>query len=121
MAADEDPVVRMASFYALLPCYNIDREWASGRILNVYESDARMAVQYDTRDMLFRLYKGYQSRVLNLALNFWKSEEKEIVHVGGYTMCDLYMNYGEFENILNHPDQYSEEQCKAIMHMQLYI
>ena len=55
MAADEDPVVRMASFYALLPCYNIDREWASGRILNVYESDARMAVQYDTRDMLFRL------------------------------------------------------------------
>ena len=117
MAADEDPVVRMASFYALLPCYNIDREWASGRILNVYESDARMAVQYDTRDMLFRLYKGYQSRVLNLALNFWKSEEKEIVHVGGYTMCDLYMNYGEFEDILNHPDQYSEEQCKAIMHM----
>lgn len=32
-------------------------------------------------------------------------------------MCDLYMNYGEFEDILNHPDQYSEEQCKAIMHM----
>ena len=117
MVADEDPVVRMASVYALLPCYNIDREWTARRILCVYESDIRMAVQYDTRDILFRLYKGYQSRVLNLALNFWRSEEKEIVHVGGYIMCDLYMNYDEFDDILNHPDNYSEEQCKAIMQM----
>lgn len=115
--SDSNPAVRMASFYALWPAYNIDQKWAEIRILKVYESDVRMAGQYDTKKMFFLLYRNYRERTLQVIRRCINATEKELIQVGMYTVCEFYIQYAEFEDIMEHLEDYSEEHWKAAIQM----
>jgi hypothetical protein len=69
LAFDENLAVKLASLFALWPSYNIERDWASERILNLYEQDYRFAGFHDTKNMLFLLYTKYRGRVLKVINN----------------------------------------------------
>lgn len=114
---EEDAVVRMASLYALCPVYNIDREWAEQRILHVYESDVRMARFPNSREMLFRLFLKYKSRVLKVALKWFEAKEKYLVQSGAYSICEFYVCHREFSYVIMDMKRLSEEQVKYILHM----
>ena len=114
---DADEAVRMACFNALWPIYNIDREWAEVRIIDVYESDVRMAGFQDSKGMFFRLYSKYKERTLSIIQKCFETDDKRLVKMGGYTICEFYIRYNEFETIMCSMEQLSEEQVKAILHM----
>ena len=113
----DDEAVRMACFNALWPIYNIDREWAEERILGVYESDVRMAGFQDSKGMFFRLYSKYKERTLSIIQKCFETDDKRLVQMGGYTICEFYIRYNEFETVMCKMEQLSEEQVKAILHM----
>lgn len=117
LTLDDDKAVRMACFNALWPIYNIDREWAEDRILRVYESDVRMAGFQDSKDMFFRLYPKYKERTLSIVQNCFETDDKRLMQMGGYTICEFYIRYNEFEDVMSKMEQLSEEQVKAILHM----
>ncbi len=117
LSLEDDSVIRMASLYAIWPVYNIDREWAEKRILEIYESDARMLHFRGSKDMLFRSYGKYKERVINLILKCFESEDKALVELGGWTLCEFYIRYNEFEERINAIGELNEEQVKAILHM----
>ena len=114
---DSEAFIRMAAFEALWPAYNIDREWAEVRILSIYESDVRMAGRRDSKGMFFRLYPKYRERILQVIRNCLDTEEKELIQVGMYTVCEFYIQYNEFEDVLAHLEDYSEEHWRALLHM----
>lgn len=117
LTLDKDAVVRMACFYALWPIYNIDREWAESRILRVYESDIRMAGFQDSKNMFLRLYSKFKERILLIIKRCFGTDDKILMQVGGYSICELYIQYNEFEEIMSNMDRLSEEQVKAILQM----
>lgn len=117
LSSDKDSAIRMATLYALWPVYNIDREWAETRILSLYESDVRMAGFQDSRGMFHRLYFKYREHILPLIKNCFETEDKRLIQLGGHSVCEFFMRYNEFEEIVSNIEQLSEEQIKAILHM----
>lgn len=117
LTKDENPAVCLAALYVLWPSYNIDREWAEEKILNLYESDIRMASFDDSKNMFFRLYPKYKERIISIIEKCFKSEDKQLVEVGGYAVCEFYIWYDEFETIMLSVESNSEEQIKAILDM----
>ena len=117
LTKDENPAVRFASLYALWPSYNIDREWAGEKIIYLYESDIRMASFHDSRNMFFLLYPKYKERVINIIKNSFESEDKQLVEMGGYAVCEFYIRQNEFETIVMSVESRNEEQIKAILDM----
>lgn len=117
LTKDENPAVRFASLYALWPSFNIDREWAGEKIIYLYESDIRMASFHDSKNMFFLLYPKYKERVINIIEKCFESEDKQLVEVGGYAVCEFYIQQNEFETIVTSVESRSEEQIKAILDM----
>lgn len=117
LISDDDEAIRMACLNVLWPIYNIDREWAEKRILSVYESDVRMAGFQDSKDMFFRLYSKYKERILAIIQKCIKTDDQKLVQIGGYTICEFYIRYNEFENVIHNMEQLSEESINAILCM----
>lgn len=117
LTLDDDEAVRMACFNVLWPIYNIDREWAEERILRVYESDVRMAGFQDSKGMFFRLYSKYKERTLSIVKNCFETDDKRLMQMGGYTICEFYIRHNEFEDVMAKMEQLNEEEVKAILHM----
>lgn len=117
LVKEDEPAIRMASLYALRPSYNIDREWAEIKIIELYESDVRMAAFQDSKGMFFCLYSRYAERVLEIIRRCFESEDKTIIRIGGYALCEFYIRYGEFEEYISRLAELGEEQVKAILHM----
>ena len=114
---DDNEAIRMACFDMLRPIYNIDREWAETRILSVYESDIRMAGFHDSKDMFFRLYSKYKERILAIIQKCFETDDKRLVQIGGYTICEFYIRYNEFGTVIHNMEQLSEEQINVILNM----
>lgn len=117
MSLDINPMIRMATLNILFPSYNIEREWAEEKILQIYESDIRTLSFYDSKEMLFLLYPKYKERICSLIEECFLSEDKEIQSLGGYCICEFYIRYNKFETIISNIESKSEEQIKAILDM----
>ena len=76
-----------------------------------------MAGRRDSKGMFFRLYPKYRERILQVIRNCLDTEEKELIQVGMYTVCEFYIQYNEFEDVLAHLEDYSEEHWRALLHM----
>lgn len=117
LVKDENPAVRFASFYALWPSYNIEREWTEKRIMDLYESDIRMASFQDSKNMFFLLYPRYREKVIKIITKSFESEDKQLIAMGGHAVCEFYIRHGEFETIVFSAESRSEDQTKAILDM----
>lgn len=117
LVVDKNPAVRFAALDALWPSYNIDREWAEEKIVNIYESDIRTASFPDSKNMFFRLYPKYKERVLKIIEKCFNDSDKELIEVGGHAVCEFYIQHGKFDNIMFNVEALNEEQIKAILEM----
>ena len=85
-------------------------------ILSLYESDIRMVNFPDSKVMLIRLYSKYGKRILKVVKQCMKSADKELMELGGHAVCDFYIRYHEFEDIISDVGMKSKEQLRAILH-----
>ena len=114
---DENLIVKFAALCVIWPAYNIEREWAKNKIIYLYENDIRMVSFYDSKNMLLRLYPQYKKQVIDIVQRCFESEDEILIEIGGYTACELYMQYTEFKEVILACDFNSEEQVKAILDM----
>lgn len=117
LTLDENPAVKLASLFALWPSYNVERDWASEKILNLFEQDFRLAGFYDTKNMFFWLYPKYHERILKIIKKCFESEDKELIEMGGYCLSEMFILKNEFVDIMDNVDTMSEVQAKAALHM----
>ena len=114
---DENLIVKFAALCVIWPAYNIERDWAKEKIIYLYENDIRMVSFYDSKNMLLRLYPQYKKQVIDIVQRCFESEDEILIEIGGYTACELYMQYTEFKEVILACDFNSEEQVKAILDM----
>lgn len=117
LTLDENPAVKLASLFALWPAYNIDKDWASEKILSLYEEDYRLAGFYDTKNMLFWLYPKYPQRVLEIIKKCYQSDDEDLIKMGAYCLAEMFIRKGEFADIMNNVDIMSEIQAGAVLNM----
>lgn len=114
---DVNPSVKLASFFALWPSYNIEREWASEQILELYENDYRFVGFHGTKDMMFLLYPNYRDRILKLIERCYYSEDKDLIRMGAAILTEMYLVKGEFMHQMTNVSEMSKEQVENILHM----
>ena len=117
LTLDENPAVKLASLFALWPSYNIERDWASDKIINLYEQDYRLAGYHDTKNMLFLLYPKYHERVLKVIKKCYESEDKELIKMGAYCLSEMFILKNEFTDIMNNVNTMSKAQAETVLHM----
>ncbi len=117
LTLDENPAVKFASLFALWPSYNIEKDWASENILNLYEQNYRLAGFHNTKNMLFLMYPKYRERLLKIIINCYKSDDKELLKMGSYCLSEMFILKNEFADIINDVEKMSETQAKAVLHM----
>ncbi|MGG4195790.1 hypothetical protein ABEW50_20310 [Paenibacillus jamilae] len=117
LALDENPAVKLASLFALWPSYNIDRDWASEKILYLYEQDYRLAGFYDTKNMLFLLYSQHRQRVIKIIKHCYDSDDKELIKMGAHCLSEMFILESEFVDEMTEVDNMSELQAEEILNM----
>ncbi|WP_248929840.1 hypothetical protein [Paenibacillus hamazuiensis] len=117
LALDENPAVKLASLFALWPSYNIDRDWASERILYLYEQDYRLAGFRDSKNMFFLLYPQYRQRVLKIIKQCYDSEDKELIKRGAHCLSEMFILKNEFVDEMTNVDTMSQLQAEEILYM----
>jgi hypothetical protein len=117
LTSDENPAVKLASLFALWPSYNIERDWASEKIINLYEQDYRLAGFRDTKNMFFLLYPKYRKRVLKIIKKCYKSEDEELIQMGAHCLSEMYIRENEYMDIMDNVDIMSKTQAEAVLHM----
>ncbi|MNW40958.1 hypothetical protein D3C74_180840 [compost metagenome] len=117
LVVDQNPAVRLASLFALWPSYNIDREWASKKIINLFKQDHRLAGFHGTKDMLFLLYPQYRQSVLEIIKQCYTSEDKDLIEIGAYCLSEMFILKENFEVEMADVDNMSELQAQKILYM----
>ncbi|WP_276355744.1 hypothetical protein [Cohnella caldifontis] len=117
LALDENPAVKLASLFALWPSYNIDRDWATEKILYLYEQDYRLAGYHDTKNMFFLLYPQYRQRILKIIKQCYDSEDEELIKRGAHCLSEMFILKNEFVNEITNVDIMSKLQAEEILYM----
>lgn len=122
MTNDENPVVKFASLSCLYTAYYIDKEWATPIIINLFEEDERFLSFWESRRLLFNMYKNNREKVLELIKNIFYSEDKELKEIGSLAVAEMYIINNEFDDIVNdvkNMDKIQQEQMVRIL--QIYF
>lgn len=118
MTNDENPVVKFASLSCLYAAYYIDKEWASPIIINLFEQDERFLSFWESRRLLFDMYKSNKEKVLEIFKNLYYSEDKELKEIGALAVAEMYIVNNEFIDIVNdvkNMDKIQQEQIVRIL------
>lgn len=114
---DVNPAVKLASFFALWPSYNIEKEWAAVKIIDLYEQDYRLAGFHGTKDMMFLLYSQYRERVMEIIRKCYYSDDKELVKMGAYTLVEMHILKDEFITEISNVSEMTKEQAENVLFM----
>jgi hypothetical protein len=114
---DMSPAVRLANLSALCPIYNIDREWATDKILNGFERDYRIAGYRGSRNLFFLMYPKFRERVIKIILKCYFSDDNDLIKIGAYSLTEMYIQNGEFEDEIFNVENMNETQVKSILEM----
>jgi hypothetical protein len=117
LVLDENPAVRLASLYALWPSYNIDRGWATLRILELYEQDYRLLGFNVTKKMFFLLYPQYSERILRIIKKCYDSDDELLIKRGAHCLSEMYILKNEFVDEMTHVEAMSKLQAEEVLHM----
>lgn len=117
LTLDENPAVKLASLFALWPSYNVERDWASEKIINLYEQDYRLAGFHDTKNMLFFLYPKYREYVLKVIKKCYESEDEKLIEMGAYCLSEMFILKNEFVDVINNVNTMSKTQAESVLHM----
>jgi len=117
LTLDENPAVKLASLFTLWPSYSVETDWASEKILNLYEQDYRLAGFHGTKNMLFFLYPKYHERTLKIIKECYESEDKELIKMGAYCLSEMFILKNEFAYLMDNVDTMSEVQAEAVLHI----
>ena len=120
MTNDENPVVKFASLSCLYTAYYIEKEWASPIIINLFEQDERFLSFWESRRLLFDMYKSNKEKVLEIFKNLYYSKDKELKEIGSLAVAEMYIvnnEYGDIVNNVKDIDIIQEEQIVRILEL----
>lgn len=116
---DINPAVRLANLFALVPIYNIDRDWAAEKILYTFERDYRIAGYHGSKQLFFLMYPKFRERILKIILQCYFSDDKDLIKVGACSLTEMYIQNDEFQDEIFDVENMNETQVKSILEMAL--
>ena len=117
LCEDKNPAVRLATFDILWPAYNINREWAKNKILNMLNDDYRLAGYRSMKQMFFLIHKDRHEEIEKIILKCFYDKDKDLVKIGSHTLVEMYILQNRFAEIINNVEDLNEEQIGSMLEM----
>ncbi|ABR49268.1 hypothetical protein Amet_3129 [Alkaliphilus metalliredigens QYMF] len=114
---DINPAVKMATIECLCPIYNIDRDWASPKVICLLKEDYRISGHPESKQFLFLLYSNYKQDVLDVIRRCYYSDDEELITIGAHCLSKMYILYDEFSQEVEDVKNMDEDQAKSIIEM----
>jgi hypothetical protein len=118
---DKHPAVRMASIECLCPIYNTDREWAKEKVIELFESDIRIAAHTNSYKLVHLIYKDYKDRLCNIIRAMFYSKDKDVCKAGARYICNLNILHGDFNDLIFSKEEFNIHQKKGIIEIAVYL
>ncbi|WP_026828560.1 hypothetical protein [Exiguobacterium artemiae] len=109
--------VKLASVSTLRSVINIDNEFATEKIIKLYEDDFRVAGNINTRDVLFHAYTSNPKLVLETILKCFHSSDNDLIKIGSYSVAEMYLNNNEFNHEVKNLQNFTEKQIQSFLEM----
>lgn len=114
---DINPAVKMATIECLCPIYNIDRDWASEKVIYLLKEDNRIAGHPRAKQFLFLLYYNSKENVLDIIRKCYYSKDEELTRLGAHCLSEMYILYDEFAKEIMDVESINQNQSKGIIEM----
>lgn len=101
LANDPNPVIQYATLNALCPIYNIDREWAMGKIMKIFDENHLMIGFPTSRELFNRCYSEYKITINQVIRNAMNSDDHRILETCGYSIAELHILHDQFNDIFD--------------------
>lgn len=98
---DENLIINYAVLWALCPVFNIEKTWAVEKIMHIYSKNYKMIGFYNSRWMFCRCFLNYRTIILDAINKAVTTNDERLVKVSGYSMVELHMIYGEYEDLID--------------------
>lgn len=113
---DINPAVRYAAFRLLYPIYNIDKEYAANKIVEMIERDYKFAGDRGMKQMFFLIYEKYDEDIDKVLLECFNSNDEGLIANASFTITEMYIRYRRYEDLFCN---INEKQVKFIIDMAL--
>ena len=117
LSHDENPVVRFASLHCLYMSYYINEDWSVPIILELFEEDERFLSFWESRKLLFAMYKREKEKILSIIKKAYYSENKEIKKIGALCVAEMYIVNDEFLDLIKDIEKMDKIQQEQIIRM----
>ena len=119
LSQDKNSEVRFASMECLYASFFIDKEWSLPIILKLFEQDDRFLSFWESRRLLFAIYKeeNQRNKVLEIIKKLYYSNTKELKKIGALCVSEMYIIYDEFADIMEDVKSMDEIQQEEIIRM----
>lgn len=117
LCQDENPAVRLATLDILFPVYNINREWAIEKIIDILKSDYRLAGYRDMKQMFFLTHNEKQEEIENIILKCFYEKDDDLVKMGSCILAEMYICLNRFSEVIESTENLNKEQVKYILEM----
>ncbi|WP_303223835.1 serine protease [Intestinibacter bartlettii] len=116
LSKDVNPAVRYAAFRILYPIYNIDKEYASYKIIEMIQRDYKFAGDRGMKQIFFLIYEKYNKDIDKVLLECFNSNDESLIANASFTIAEMYIRHNRYENLLCNINQ---RQVKFIINMAL--
>jgi len=113
---DEHLAVNMAAVDCILPMCNFDRDTAINWLSYMVSKDIRIAAHYSINNIYFSCYEEHREFVMSTVLAMYHSEYDDVSERGAAYMANLYLLYGDFEDVVFCASQKTTAQTKGLLH-----
>lgn len=114
---DVNAAVRLATLQALYPIYNIDRDFAKAKIINMLKEDYRITGDCGMRNIFFRMYTEYSKEIDGAIFKCYNSQDEDLIRSAAYTISEMYIRERRYEEIILSVDEINQTQAKYIIEM----
>ena len=116
LSNDVNLAVRYAAFRILYSIYNIDKEYASDKIIEMIKRDYKFAGDRGMKQIFFLIYEKYNKDIDKILLKCFNSNDESLIANASFTIAEMYIRHNRYENLLCNINQ---RQVKFIIDMAL--
>lgn len=118
---DEHLAVNMAAMECILAVYNCDEDGAMKWFFHLVKKDIRLAAYPRVQLIYYEIHENYGEFVKESVLKMFNSTYEDVCETGSRYMANLYLLYGDFEDIIFSERQKMSTQVKGILYISVEL
>ncbi|MDU4861722.1 MAG: hypothetical protein E6356_11005 [Terrisporobacter othiniensis] len=100
LVRDKNKSVRLAAIDCLCPIYNIEKEMAQKLIIDILNSDYRIATYSRCRKLVCLMYSTYKEELNLIIEKMFLSQDKDVCNMGASYVANFNIKYNELGHLL---------------------